>query len=138
MIKKLLSVILVGVFVLAMLSGCGKKQDLTPILGDWIYEQNDTIYTTGDPGDFFTEVAMVLVRADGTFSAHWTFEDYDHEGIVKIEYEEYSDGSKVPMYSFYENGNEFWFSCPCEQEDPDIFVIGQEGLERLTRNKGQG
>ena len=123
---------------MALASCGGKKADIKALVGDWDYQQNDTPYVNGDPGDFFTDVASVLVREDGTYVARWYYEDSDRNGVVKIEYEEYPYGTKAPMFVFYENGDTFWIACPCEHEDPEIYYIGQDGMERLVKNKGQG
>ena len=112
--------------------------DYNALLGDWIFEQNDLPEGVDASADYFTEVAFVLVKEDRTYKTHWYYDDFDHTGTIQAEYEKLSDGTVVPVYIFYENGNTPWIRAYQVPDDPNTFKVGTENLERLVKNTGEG
>lgn len=107
--------------------------DFSPIAGYWAYQQLDP-----DDLETFETTAYVYVKEDGTYTIIWNDDPSNTVGIIKQEYEEYADGSRIPLYSFFAGGNNYWLSCFADNEDPDVFYIGNGGMERFYREMGQG
>ena len=118
--------------------GTLRNFDYNALLGDWIFEQNDLPQGVDASADYFTEVAFVLVKEDRTYKTHWYYDDFDHTGTIQAEYEKLSDGTVVPVYIFYENGNTPWIRAYQVPDDPNTFKVGTENLERLVKNTGEG
>ena len=102
---------------------------LNAIVGQWIYEEQDASFTDEYVG---TPKGFVIVSEDGTYS--YNDGASTTTGIVKIDYEEYSNGDKVPYYSFCSDSGEFWIGCYINQNEPDVFYIGNGGMSRLVRS----
>ena len=108
--------------------------DLAPICGDWIYEQVDSSNLTD-----FESLAYVHVSEDGTFNVIWFDEEEgENTGNITSGVDTFEDGDELPFYKFMIAGNNLWIAGYCDQEDPDIFWIGNGGMERLVRLEGQG
>ena len=101
------------------------------IAGQWIYEVQDAGFTDQYVG---TPKGSVTISKDGTYS--YSDGASTTTGTIKIDHEEYSNGDKAPFYSFCSDNGEFWIGCYVNQEDPDIFYIGNGGMCRLVRDKG--
>ena len=130
--KKALIAIL-ALALLLTLCGCGKEpaaQTDTPanqteadpniqnLSGSWTEE--------GQPDSKLT------VNSDGSFD--YTGADGPVKGTVKVEYEEYPDGTKSPLYSFYQDGGEFWLGFYFEEgADLTDLYSGQDGARHFVR-----
>ena len=102
--------------------------DIKNLVGQWTYQvatDNKTVdISSKDNG-------TITVKEDSTY----TYTDLDgntHSGTIKVDYEEYSNGDKVPYFSFHE-GEKFFIGCYCGQNFPDEYYIGNGGMERLVR-----
>ena len=102
---------------------------LDAIVGQWIYEEQDAGFTDQYVG---TPKGCVIVSKDGTYS--YNNGASTTTGTVKIAYDEYSNGDKVPYYSFCNDNGEFWIGCYINQNEPDVFYIGNGGMSRLVRD----
>ena len=68
---------------------------LDAIAGQWIYEEQDTSFTDEYVG---TPKGCVIVSEDGTYS--YNDGASTTTGTVKIDYDEYSNGDKVPFFVY--------------------------------------
>ena len=115
-----------------------EEADFSVIAGGWYYQLADQ-----DDQTEFTSVGVMEIGEDGSFS-YTSNEGETRSGKVRSGYEEFSDGSRIPMFGFFEEGTEPWISCYYNEEDPDNLWIGNGGMERLTRGghgspqQGQG
>ena len=110
------------------------ETDFTPICGDWIYEKVDDSNLTD-----FISLAYVHVNDDGTFNVIW-YDETEGENTGHIEFAEevFEDGTALPFYKFLIAGNNFWIAGYYNQDDPAVFWVGNGGMERLVKLKGQG
>lgn len=104
---------------------------LGDIAGEWIYEEQDAGITDQYVG---RPVGRYSISADGTFT--YTSDGSSFAtGTIGIDYEEYPDGSKAPLFVFYdESGEPFMASyatVPEERTDGCLY-IGQDGASRLV------
>ena len=130
--KKALITIL-ALALLLTLFGCGSKPeaqtdtpanqtaadpDIQNLSGNWIED--------GQPDN------RLVVSSDGSFD--YTGSDGAVKGNVKVEYEEYSDGTKSPLYAFYQDGGEFWLGFYFEEgaELTELYS-GQDGARHFVR-----
>ena len=100
------------------------------IAGDWDYQ-------VADPDDIekFTPNGEINIADDASYT-YISLDGNTGKGNVRVEYEEYADGSKLPMFNFYEEGDSFWIGTYYDENEPDTLWIGNGGEERLVR-KGQ-
>ena len=100
------------------------------IVGDWDYQvmdQNDT--------ENFTDNGHVMINEDGSYT--YTSPDGDiSTGSVRLEYEEYSDDTRLPMFNFYSDDDSFWIGSYYDENEPDTLWIGNGGEERLVKTGG--
>ena len=115
----------------------GYTPSLSDIAGRWIYEMQDGNVTDEYRG---IPVGMFTIAEDGTYT--YTSDpgsESSESGMIRITYEEYQDGSKVPWFSFYDMNGEFGFGCvavaPAERTDGCLY-IGQDGTGRLVPDSG--
>ncbi len=104
---------------------------LSDIAGEWIYEEQDAGITDQYVG---RPVGRYSISADGTFTYTSDGSSFVN-GTIGIDYEEYPDGSKAPLFVFYdESGEPFMASyatVPEERTDGCLY-IGQDGASRLV------
>ena len=104
---------------------------LSDIAGDWIYEERDAGITDQYVG---RPVGRYSISADGTFTYTSDGSSYVN-GTIGIVYEEYADGSRVPLFVFYDDSGESFMACyatvPGERTDGCLY-IGQDGESRLV------
>ena len=103
---------------------------LDAIVGNWCYELRDA----GSEEYIGVPKGYVVVSIDGTYTYNNGSETV--RGTVQVDYDEYSDGSKVPFYAFYNDNGDFWIGCYIGQNEPDVFYIGNGGESRLVRDNG--
>lgn len=135
------SIVLLSLFAAAALvfAGCtqaGKenKQNedsgIAKFVGDWDYQvmdQNDT--------ENFTDNGHVVINEDGSYN--YTSPDGNiSTGSVRLEYEEYFDDTRLPMFNFYSDDDSFWIGSYYDENDPDTLWIGNGGEERLVKTGG--
>lgn len=105
--------------------------DIAPLIGEWYYEQQDP-----QNGALYDDAGFVSVAADCTY----TYQPKDgsalKRGTIKVDYDEYPDGSKVPFWAFYDNDGQFFIGIYCTQDSLDTFYVGNGGSERLVRRYG--
>ncbi len=97
------------------------------ITGDWDYQVTDP-----DDTEKFLSIGEINIADDSSY----TYTPYDGDtikGSVRVEYEEYSDGTKLPMFNFYEEGDSFWAGTYYNESEPVTLWIGNGGEERLVR-----
>ncbi|MBR4628587.1 MAG: hypothetical protein IKO47_13010 [Ruminococcus sp.] len=104
---------------------------LDGIAGNWIYELRDASSTEEYVG---IPKGYVTVSSDGTYT--YNNGAFTENGTVKVDYDEFMEGNKVPFYAFYNENNEFWIGCYVNQNEKDIFYIGNGGESRLVRDTG--
>ena len=80
--KKVCYVLVVAVFALLLVTGCGKKEEVKPIVGTWVYEANAGYYYT--------------------FNKDNSCSDTRGEEVLKCTYQD--DGTRVTIT--YEGSNE--------------------------------
>ena len=107
------------------------ETDIRNLVGEWNYQEQDP-----QNGEVYNNAGFVTVNADSTYSFQPSNGSALKKGTVKIEYDEFSDGSKVPFFAFYENGSTFWNGTYCGQNDKDIFYFGNGGTQRMVRKDG--
>ena len=132
--KKALITIL-ALALLLTLFGCGSKP------ADQIGNETAAGQTATDPniqnlsGNWIEQGHpdnKLTVNADGSFD--YTGADGPVKGTVKVEYEEYPDGTKSPLYSFYQDGGEFWLGFYFEEgADLTDLYSGQDGARHFVR-----
>jgi len=109
--------------------------DVKDIAGRWIHEKQDAAYTDGYRG---IPGGSYVIEEDGTYS--YTTDGITFEsGTVRVTYEEYENGQRVPWFTFYdENGNVFMACAATAPEDrtDGCLYIGQDGTERLFPDNG--
>lgn len=73
-----------------------------------------------------------VVKADGSFE--YTGSDGSAKGNVKVEYEEYPDGTRSPLFAFYQEDGEFWLGFYFEEgaELTDLYS-GQDGARHFVK-----
>ena len=103
--------------------------DITPLVGEWIYQKIDE----QNYSSFISE-GIVTVEPDLIYTYQPNDVSIAKTGTISISYDEYSTGDKVPFFSFYQNGVDFWIGAYCNQESSDIYYIGNGGMERLVRS----
>ena len=102
--------------------------DINLIAGVWYYQVIDS-----DDMESFITKGAVEVKKDGSYT-YTPLEGDGNKGIVQIEYEEYDDGTNLPMFNFYTEGNSFWIGSYYDDNEKDTLWIGNGGEERLVRN----
>lgn len=109
--------------------------DVKDIAGRWIHEKQDAADTDGDrwiPGGCY------VIKEDGTYS--YTTDGISFEsGTVRVTYEEFENGQRVPWFVFCDkDGNEFMAcaaTAPADRTEGCLY-IGQNGMERLVPDNG--
>ena len=103
--------------------------DVTAIVRKWDYQKRDqNNMDTWDP----IAIGTITVNADGTYS-YESNEGYRQTGNITLQHEEYSNGDKTPYFSFKDDSGEFFIGVYCNQNEQDIYYIGNGGMERLVR-----
>ncbi|MBR6242574.1 MAG: hypothetical protein IKQ90_03660 [Ruminococcus sp.] len=103
---------------------------MTDIAGKWRYEISSGNYTVDVDAE---SNGIVEVNEDGTY----TYTDAAGNvtrGTVVSGFEEFADGTKIPMIKFFE-GNDFKFGGYFNTGSNDVLSIGVGGLERLVRDR---
>ena len=103
------------------------------IAGDWVFQRQDE----ADPENY-NDVAFISIRQDGTYTIRFYEDDIESEGVILIELEEFPEENYVPIYSFFENGNNFWEGCYAGEREDDAIYFGNGGTARLIPAEGQG
>lgn len=97
------------------------------IVGDWDYQVMDP-----DDTEKFSPNGTINI-ADNASYTYTSPDGSTGKGSVRVEYEDYSDGTKLPMFNFYEEGDSFWIGTYYDENEPDTLWIGNGGEERLVR-----
>lgn len=143
--KRVLLLITTGILAASSLLACGAKPeaskepdqeaatengtiDINLITGGWDYQVIDS-----DDMESFTTKGAVEVKEDASYT-YTPLEGDGNKGSVRIEYEEYDDGTKLPMFNFYTEGDSFWIGTYYDENEKDTLWIGNGGEERLVRN----
>ena len=100
--------------------------DISELVGQWKYQiapegKNITVGATDN--------GIIDVKSDGTY----TYTDLDgntHSGTVKVDYDTLGGDYSVPFFAFYE-GDKFFISCYCQQNNPNVYLIGNGGMGQL-------
>jgi hypothetical protein len=103
------------------------------IVGDWTYQEQDTINY-----EDYNDMAFVRIFDDGRYTIRYNGEEDDHYGMIIIELDENPDGSTIPMYSFFEGGNNYWNSCYMGYGEGEPIYFGNGGTARLVPAEGVG
>jgi len=109
-----------------------EKYSVADIAGNWYYQKREESTVSDYVG---IDVGYVKISSDGTF----VYEGKDSTAIsgnIRIRYDEFGDGSKIPFFAFYKDNGEMWIGCYCAQNDPDIYYEGNGGEYRLVRDNG--
>lgn len=109
--------------------------DYTPTLkdiaGEWIYEEQDEGITDQYVG---RPVGRYSITDDGKFTYTSDGSTFAN-GKIGIYYEEYTGGSRVPLYIFYDEGGESFLTCYAEAPEArtaGCLYIGNAGMARLV------
>lgn len=101
--------------------------DFSKITGDWLYQvQDDSDFS------IYNNIGTVQISTDGSYTYTPNDGSAGRKGKIKIDYEQYSNGDEVPFYAFYDT--DFWIGCYCDQNEEDVYYIGNGGMSRLVRN----
>ena len=102
--------------------------DIALLVGEWDYQQQNS-----QNGAIYDDAGTVTVAANSTYTYQPKDGSAAKNGTIKVDYDEYSNGDKVPFWSFYDNDGSFFIGLYCTQNVPDTFYIGNGGAERLVR-----
>lgn len=105
-----------------------EETNIRGLVGEWHYQEQDP-----QNGEVYNNAGFVTVNADSTYSFQPSNGSVLKKGTIKIEYDEYSDGSKVPLFAFYEDDGTFWNGVYCSQNEKDIYYFGNGGTQRIIR-----
>ena len=105
--------------------------DITPIVGEWYYQEQNP-----QDGTVYDNAGFVTICANCTYSFQPRNGSELKKGTIKVDYDDFSNGDKIPFFALYENDEVFWIGAYCNQNDPDIYYIGNGGTARLVRQKG--
>ena len=104
---------------------------LSDIAGEWIYEEQDMGITDKYVG---RPVGRYSIFGDGKFT-YTSNDESTSSGTIGIIYEEYENGSKVPLFVFYNESGESFMACqataPAERTEGCLY-IGNAGESRLV------
>ncbi|MCR4792909.1 MAG: hypothetical protein K5871_09165 [Lachnospiraceae bacterium] len=103
------------------------------IVGDWTYQEQDT-----DDYETYIDMAFVRIFEDGRYTIRYNGEEDDHLGIILIELDVNPDGTTIPMYSFFEGGNNYWNGCYMGYGEGEPIYFGNGGTARLIPAEGVG
>ena len=102
------------------------ETDIRNIVGQWKYQ----LAADGKTVDISSkDNGIITVKEDSTY----TYTDLDgnaHSGTVKLDYDTFGEDYRVPFFAFYE-GDKFFISCYCQQNNPNAYIIGNGGMEQL-------
>ena len=99
------------------------------IAGDWDYQVMDP-----DDTEKFSPNGQISISDDASYT-YISPDGNKLTGSVRVEYEEFSDGTRLPMFNFYEEGDSFWIGTYYNENEPDTLWIGNGGMERLVRKE---
>lgn len=102
--------------------------DVNLLNGEWYYEEQDP-----QNGAVYNVEGYVTVEAGGTYCYQPKNGSDSRRGTIKVDYDEFGDGSRVPFFTFYENNGTFWIGTYCQQNASDTYYIGNGGTARLMR-----
>lgn len=104
------------------------EPDVSVLTGEYRYQLRDE-----KPGEFFIDEGYVTVNADGTYIYQPKDGSLRQNGVVQLEYDEYPDGSRSPLFVFREKeSNEVWNGTyDCEPDGKGAFYLGNGGMARL-------
>ncbi|MBR6069228.1 MAG: hypothetical protein IKP78_01360 [Ruminococcus sp.] len=105
------------------------NSDIASIVGKWDYQTREQTLT-----DDWKPISLgtITVNADGTYT-YEPNEGGKQTGSVTLRYEEYSNGTTAPFYSFMNDNGEFFIAAYCNQNEKDIYYLGNGGQERIAR-----
>ena len=106
------------------------------IAGDWVYQEQNA-----DNPEAYDDIAFISIHQDGTYEIRFYGDDFYRDGVILIELEEFpgeDEDSYVPIYSFFENGNNFWQGCYTGERTEGIIYFGNGASARLIPAEGQG
>ncbi len=109
-----------------------KHTDLAPLVGEWDYQTQNQ-----QNGALYDMAGFVTVQADSTYLYQPMDGSVPKKGTIKVDYDDYSNGDKVPFWAFYDNDGNFFIGIYCTEDHCDTFYIGHGGAERLVRKTGQ-
>ena len=100
--------------------------DISELVGQWKYQiapegKNITVGATDN--------GTIDVKSDGTY-IYTDLDGNTHSGTVKIDYDTFGGEYRVPFFAFYE-GDKFFISCYCQQNNPNVYLIGNGGMGQL-------
>ncbi|MBQ5339296.1 MAG: hypothetical protein IK134_01295 [Oscillospiraceae bacterium] len=102
--------------------------NIEPLIGEWYYQEQDS-----QNGALYNMAGFVTVKADSTYLYQPRNGAAPKKGTVKVDYDEYGNGDKVPFWAFYDNDGNFFIGIYCTQEHCDTFYVGNGGSERIVR-----
>lgn len=106
------------------------------IAGDWVYQEQNA-----DNPEAYDDIAFISIHQDGTYEIRFYGDDFYRDGVILIELEEFpgeDEDSYVPIYSFFENGNNYWQGCYTGERTEGIIYFGNGASARLIPAEGQG
>ncbi len=106
------------------------------IAGEWVYQEQNI-----DNPELYDDIAFIRIYQDGTYEIRFDGDDYFRDGVILIELEEFpgeDEDSYVPIYSFFENGNNYWQGCYTGERTEGIIYFGNGASARLIPAEGQG
>ena len=100
------------------------------IAGEWKYQKASGNYDVSVQAE---TVASVIIKEDGTFAYSYLDQNREKIGTVKLDYEDYSDGTKLPIFLFYDSDNKLLAGGYPSSDDQDILHVGNGGMAWLVR-----
>lgn len=104
------------------------ETDIRNLVGDWYYQAPDPQNSA-----VFYDEAYITINEDGTYIYQPTNGEVRCKGTIKLEYEEYADGSKVPHFAFYDVDGNFWNGIYCGHFENGAYYFGNGGVTRIIR-----
>ena len=105
-----------------------EETDIRNLVGKWHYQEQDP-----QNGAVYDDAGFVTVELDSTYTYQPANGSVPMHGTVRLDYEEYGNGDKVPFFAFYEDSGSFWNGIYCGHSENGIFYCGNGGTQRLVR-----
>ena len=107
--------------------------DITPLVGEWYHQEQNP-----QNGAVYDDTGVVTIAANSTYTYQPKDGSAPKKGTIKVDYDEYSNGDKVPFWAFYDNDGSFFIGIYCTKDTLNTYYIGNGGAERLDRKTENG
>ena len=102
------------------------ETDIRNLVGQWKYQ----LAADGKTVDISAkDNGIITVKEDSTY-IYTDLDGNTHSGTVKLDYDTFGGEFRVPFFAFYE-GDKFFISCYCQQNNPNAYIIGNGGMAQI-------